>query len=680
MPTFAKLRKDFIDGNISADAIVLEFSDVIRDRYKTLMGKHVLSSKEFNEMTDLIKLCWDCYIYTEDGSVLLTDHEYDELIRHYINNGGKNIFHTDVPKGQTQWEFVKHEQPGMVGTIKKVYEFSELETWFNNLVKTLGGKECIIAPKFDGISSAIKIRNGEICLGVTRNDGYQGQDITKVVQNASNANEIAKMYSRHLDDNESIWIKTELVMTTENFNTLLEEKAYANRRSATSGIVNTPKNLSLAKYITIIPLAEFRTDTKKLTYSPLDSKKIYVMNVNELMDEIDTMLGRIRDSSYPIRTDGVVIFPDISDSFINDKDIMESAIAYKVNTQMALTRVDYGYVSVGRLGKATPMLHVIPVEVNETIVTDVSLGSFDKYLGMDIHEGEQVLIYSAGDVIPQATLPDKRKYKKKASLIHIKMRCPYCGEKLVRKKKAIYKCENADCLRLKSGRISNFIVKMKADGVSDKTIEDLVKIGLVKSIPDIFDLTEEDIATLPGYGDVSAGKIISEFQKIKNTKVSSSALLGAIGIPDISEKKCRKMLSVFPNVVKMFDQTPSDLIWKLADVDQIGLTTARTFVEYIFNHKKLIKKLFKTMNVVSDTVYFGNVVFTGFRDPELEERFHKIGFEVSGSVTSKTYAVIDASFDHSSTKCKAAIRKGISIVHRDDVDQVLKGLSRMTKS
>lgn len=680
MPTFAKLRKDFIDGKLSADTIVLEFSDVIYDRYKVLIGKRVLSSKEFDEMADLIKLCWDCYVYTEDGSVLLTDHEYDELIRHYIRNGGKNIFHTDVPKGQTQWEFVKHEQPGMVGTIKKVYEFSELEAWFNNLVKVSGGKQCIIAPKFDGISSAIKIRNGAICLGVTRNDGYQGQDITKVVQNASNADEIVKMYSCNLGDDESVWIKTELVMTTTNFNALLEEKTYANRRSATSGIVNTPKNLSLAKYITIIPLAKFQTNSKELTYSPLDSKKIYITSANALMDEIETMLGRIRDSSYPIRTDGVVIFPDISDSFINDKDIMESAVAYKVNTQMALTRVDYGYVSVGRLGKATPMLHVIPVEVNETIVTDVSLGSFDKYIGMDIHEGEQVLIYSAGDVIPQATLPDKRKYKKKAPLIHIKMRCPYCGEKLVRKKKAIYKCENEDCLRLKSGKIANFLVKMKADGVSDKTVEELVRVGLVKYIPDIFDLTEEDIATLPGYGDTSAAKIISEFQKIRDTQVSASALLGAIGIPDISEKKCRKMLSVFPNVKKMFDQPSSDLIWKLADVDQIGLTTARTFVEYLFNHKKFIKKLFSIMNVVSDTTYLGNVVFTGFRDPELEAKFNKIGFEVSSSVTSKTYAVIDASFDHSSTKCKAAIRKGISIVHRDDVDQVLKELSRMTKS
>ena len=76
---------------------------------------------------------------------------------------------------------------------------------------------------------------------------------------------------------------------------------------------------------------------------------------------------------------------------------MDDAIAYKVNTAEALTQVEFGYVSVGRLGNAIPMLRVRPVEVNETTVTDVSLGSFDKFVNMDIHEGEQVLIYSAGD-------------------------------------------------------------------------------------------------------------------------------------------------------------------------------------------------------------------------------------------------------------------------------------------
>ena len=82
------------------------------------------------------------------------------------------------------------------------------------------------------------------------------------------------------------------------------------------------------------------------------------------------------------------------------------------------------------------------------------------------------------------------------------------------------------------------------------------------------------------------------------------------------------------------------------------------------------------MNIVIDKQYNGNVVFTGFRDPELEEEFLTLGYEVSSAVTNKTKAVINASYDYDSSKCQAAIRKGVTIVHRSKVDDILKELSQ----
>ena len=299
---------------------------------------------------------------------------------------------------QSQWKFVKHESPGMVGTVKKIYSFEELCGYLGKY-KTYGKtRKFRIAPKFDGISSAIKINSdGKILLGVTRNDGIEGQDITQVVKKASNAKEITNRYSSKLKKGEYVWVKTELVVITWDFTKLIEEKAYKNRRSATSGIVNSPKNLHLAKYISIIPLAAHFSSSDQIEYEPMGSKEVVIENADQLMEEIEKMLSEIRDSSYPIRTDGVVLYPMGDDILPNYNDIMDDAIAYKVNTAEALTQVEFGYVSVGRLGNAIPMLRVRPVEVNETTVTDVSLGSFDKFVNMDIHEGEQVLIYSAGD-------------------------------------------------------------------------------------------------------------------------------------------------------------------------------------------------------------------------------------------------------------------------------------------
>jgi DNA ligase (NAD+) len=391
------------------------------------------------------------------------------------------------------------------------------------------------------------------------------------------------------------------------------------------------------------------------------------------MDDVEEMLSIIRDSSYEIRTDGVVIYPLGEDILPNYNDIMDNAIAYKVNTEEALTTVDYGYVSVGRLGNAIPMLHVVPVEVNETIVTDVSLGSFDKFVSMDIHEGEQVLIYSAGNVIPQAKIPEHRHYKAGAKLLKIKKRCPYCGEKLSRYK-ATYKCKNEKCPRVKSGRITNFIVKLKAENVSDRTIEDLVGTGLVKDIPDIFKLTEEDIMQIPGYQIDSASLIVNEFHKIKTRPISVSSFLGALGIQGISEKKCKKMIAEIKDINSLLKK-PEKLKWVLMNADDIGLKTASIFTDFVSENHKLIKTLLEEMNITNDVKYKGNVVFTGFRNQDLEKQFNDLGYEVSNNVNSNTVAVIDASYEHDSTKCKMAEKKGVDIVHISDVEKVLDGLS-----
>lgn len=665
------LRKNILNGKIDINDLNLYEND-LRIWMETSLSKKVLSNEAFDVITNLIMLYLDYYTYAEDGDVLITDFQYDMLMNHYINNGGKQISKADKLMNVSQWNFVKHEMPGMVGTLKKIYTFEELQIYFNKYRSGSSRfRRFIIAPKYDGISSAIKIVNGRIVLGVTRNNGFEGQDITQVVRNACNANKIVKMFGSDKKDHV-VWLKTELVIRSQEFEKVIEEKTYKNRRSATSGIVNSPKNVHLAKYISIIPLAAYQVNEKKLQYCPPDSKEINISNAYDLKDDIDEMISKIRDSSYDIRTDGVVLYPIGDDILPNFNDIMDDAVAFKVNTSKAFTTVEYGYVSVGRLGNAVPMFHVKPCDVNETTVTDVSLGSFDKFYGMDVHEGEQIEVYSAGDVIPQAKLPEIRHYKEDAPLIKIKKRCPYCNEKLTRYK-ATYRCENQDCPRIKSGKISNFIIKLKAKNVSDRTIEDLVEAGLVKSIPDLFDLTIDEIAKLDGYGKDSAKIIVDEIEKIRTTETPVSTMMGALGIQGISEKKCKKLFKVM-NLKKMLKTDPKELLYDLVSADSTGRITAQTFIDFLQENKKLIKQLVEIMNITTDIEWKGNVVFTGARDHELENRFMEKGYEISSAVNGNTIVVIDASYNHESTKCKAAKKKGIDIIHISEAEDVLKQL------
>ena len=673
------LRKKLLHG-MSLEKL-LEYKEELNSEKEFLLSRKVLTDKEFHQLHDLLMIYLDYYVYSDIDEELISDHNYDLLMNHYIKNGGKLLSKADKIKSLTQWEFVRHEYPGMVGTVKKAYELEELAIYLNKYRSKLGYRKFRLAPKFDGISSAIKISSsGKVLLGVTRNDGIEGQDITQVIRNASNIEELTSYYAIKLlkEGGEFCWVKTELVVTTDNFNKLIEEKQYMNRRSATSGIVNSPKNLGLAKYITIVPLAAHFVSSDRVEYEPMGYKDVKINNAYELMDDCMKMLSVIRDASYPIRTDGVVIYPLGDDILPNFDDIMDDAIAFKVNTEEGLTKVKYGYVSVGRLGYAIPMLKVIPVEVNETIVQDVSLGSFDKFVNMDLHEDEQVLIYSAGDVIPQAKLPEERNYPKKSPLLKIKKVCPYCGEKLSRYTEGTYRCENEDCIRIKSGKITNFLIKMKVEDVSDRTIDDLIEFKLIEDIPDIFEVSVNQIAEIPGYGETKAKNIVNEFDKIRENETPVSALLGALGIDGISEKKCQKLFKLM-TLKEMFKIGRDQLPYELVSADNTGFKTAEVFTRFIFDNKSLIKKLMSIMNIVTDKEWKGNVVFTGFRNPELEKTFNSLGYEVSNNVNGKTIVVVDASYNHDSTKCKTALRKGIDVVHVSEVNDVLNAIKKGMK-
>lgn len=675
-----EIRKGILDGSISFEELSNAKDSLDMFRWDVLSPNTEECRPTLSEVKDLIMIYLDYYVYSEEGDVLITDGEYDELMNCYIEMGGEPIYHSDVLTSVSRWEFVPHESPGIVGSIKKIYEFEELQDYLSEY-RNSAGRSYRIAPKFDGISSAIKFNdNGKILMAVTRNDGVQGQNITEVAKRAWNAKEVGMRYSEPLKKGETVWVKTELCISMEDFNKLVEEKAYKNRRSGTSGIVNSPKNLHLAKYITIIPLAAHYPSNDDIDYHPMGAKDIFIPNPESpkgatlLMDEIEKMFSVIRDAHYPFRTDGVVIYPLGDDIIPNYDDIMDHAIAFKVNTAEALTQVEYGYVSVGRLGNAIPMVHVFPTEINEICAHDASLGSFDKFAGMDIHEGEQVVIYAGGDVIPLVKLPEIRHYPAHAPLLQIKKRCPFCNEKLTRHVNS-YRCENPNCTRVNAGRIANFLVKLEAYGISDTTIQDLYDAGLIKDIPDLFHLTEDQIAKLDGYGEQKAHNIMKEIHRIQTMEVSASRLLGSLGIPGISEKKSHNLLSVM-SISKVLKMKKKKAIFELMNADNVGETTAKTFVVFIRDNKELIKELLDTMNITNDTQWKGNVVFTGFRNSDLAGKFNRLGYEISSNVNRSTVAVIDNSFSHDSTKCKAARSKGIDIVHVSEVDDVLNGLRR----
>lgn len=667
MIEFSSLRNDLIERKITVEDLYDYKDDFLN------YSLRIMNNRKFkvSELEDFIILCLDYYALSKTGQVLIPDRNYDECMRSYMSYGNNDmIIFPDNILDITQWDFVDHEEPGLVGSISKIYEYDELKDFFN---KNKGITRYILAPKYDGISCGMKVEDGIIELALTRYDGIKGQDITELIRRAriSFDPEIGKSFvtDKGLLDG---YYKCEIVVSTDDYNQLIQHKNYANRRSATSGIIGTPKNVSYGRYLTLIPLLYYKND--RIKYIPLHAKIGEYYHPRDMMDDIEKMMTKYKDHNFQYRVDGIVIYPIIKGMPVNKYDFMDEAIAYKINTNEAITTIEYGYMSVGRLGNAIPMLKVKPCEVNETVVTDISLGSYDKFLSMNLYEGEEIIAYSAGDVIPQAKVIPSRNEMYRRDELKIPKICPYCGQKLTRYGTE-YKCKNPDCIRVNTGRIANFLDQMGIVDFSDTSIETLYKAGIIHDIKSLFFIEPGSIAKLEGFSNKSESKILSQLESIKNKPISSSKLFGALGITLIKEKKCRKIFEVIP-LNKLMSMSNKKIVKKAVQADGIGTNTAIVFADFVDENRDLIEFLLNNMNIVDDASYKGAVVFTGFRNPEWEAKFRSIGIDVGQSVTSNTLAVVAAG-STTSTKCKAAIRKGVSIIDVHDIENLYNQLSKL---
>lgn len=714
----AAQRQRLMSGKCSVDEMVAILKKEYDLSYVNYQNKFSDSALE-----NLLMICNDIYSYSQTGEVLITDRDYDLYMEEWIKRGHERLIYPDNLSLKKTWDIVTHAEPGLVGTIDKVYDANAFMRWAtNDQVSEAEIEEnpeiynCyhdayIIAPKFDGISAVLTIHHDEIIQALTRRDGYAGQDITKLITSipkyANTAEDLVQailgscfdMYGYNIQkmikgvDFEHIHLKCELLMSQNSYLGLKEEmidsglKPYANRRSAVSAIVNTPTNIKYAKYLTVMPLmllSKYKDRDKIfILYGPEDSF-IYDAkdgsSVNSLYKHCVSILNDLRDpdENFPYRVDGIVCYPltkigeyqyePFSD---NELDFMDGSMAFKINLNEADTRIIKGYVSVGLLGKAIPMLKVKTVEVNETNVEDVSLGSWDNYTNMRLHEGELVTIYSAGDVIPQAKVKEPRDYPEDAKPLKIKKRCPYCGEELERKK-AEYWCENESCSHRIVGRITNFLSKIGAVDIGEGKIENLFNHGILSDIKDLFDGTTLDLLQkekYEGWDTISIENFKNELNRLMGTPIEVSTFYGALGIRGMAKKKCR---FIFKKIEEddLFDRDRFDLITLLCTVDGISEVGAEVFSDFIKENKKSIKALRKYFTLIQDRKYKGSVCFTGFRNEEYVEIIDDLGYEVTDSVTADTVLVITASTNSKSKKCAAARAKNIPIEHVSRWEQI----------
>lgn len=660
--------------------------DILFDNISIIKNETMkfLSVKFIKELTDddcedirlILKMCMDTYTFDEEGKTLISDEDYDNLMSIYTSLGNKRITTTDYPS--TTWNIVKHDAPFMVGSVDKTYDEGDLLKYLHNMDKKYS--KYILMPKYDGISTVIYFDKGKITLALTRKDGVYGQDITKVVINAKFHEILSEINFKN--EFESGYLKCELCVSNSDFEILKTEKEYRNRRSATSGIINTPKNIYLGKFITIIPLYYVSKDLSKFKcWAPTPA----INNICKSIDVLDTkdkLLDIIKNVSWEFRCDGIVIFPINDKTKINTVDLLEDAIAFKINTKYANTYVESIYPSVGRTGKVTPMAKVQPCEVNETTVTDVSLSNYTKFINLNIHEGDIVEIYSAGDVIPMI---NTIKYThNKGDLLKMSDYCPYCGEKFNLIKDDLF-CLNEKCIRIITGKIANFLEKVGAENISDRTIEILYENDIVKSLDDIFILNPNNeviinaISDIDGFNKISARNICNEIYRIKDEPIEIGTFIGSLGINLVSRKRAKIITNKFSfeELMNIAINTKEENIHVVAKdmsnvIPSIGnIILLNLLYTFKIDHDNIIN-LMNQMNIIPNKKIGKLVCFTGFRNKEYEEKLEKLGYSYSDSLTKETSLLVAPSPNSESSKIKKAIKYGIPVISISDFANMLE--------
>jgi DNA ligase (NAD+) len=248
-------------------------------------------------------------------------------------------------------------------------------------------------------------------------------------------------------------------------------------------------------------------------------------NVDELMKFAHNW--EEKRQSLPYNTDGLVIK-------VNDRSAYaqlgvvgkapRAAVAYKYPAEEATTIVRDIIISIGRTGAATPVAVFEPVVVAGSTVQHASLHNADEIERKDIRIGDTVIIYKAGDIIPQVlkVLTDLRPKDAKRFFMETELKRQYPEYEFVRRAgEAVYRVKGATNKILLKQALKHYASKgaLDIEGLGEKNVIMLVDSGLVKDIPDIYTLTKEQVMGLERFAEVSAAKLIDAIAASKNPEL-----------------------------------------------------------------------------------------------------------------------------------------------------------------
>ena len=570
------------------------------------------------ELRDLLnKYSYEYYVNDKPSvSDAIYDSLMDELKK--IESSNTELITIDSPTQRVGnklldgFQKVRHQR--RMVSLNDVFDKSEIEAWIKRTDKLMPGQrhEFFTDIKMDGLACALIYVNGVLAQAVTRGDSFVGEDVTNNVRTIKNVPlrlHEAPGFEQFLRGRTEI--RGEIVMLKRDFEELnkkqkvLGQPEFANPRNLAAGTIRqldpalvAARPLHFRGYDVLrddeseIPTNSFAYDTLTALGITCNRQASVFTNLADIMNFVNDWDEKRHD--LPFNTDGLVIK-------INDRALYESlglvgknprgAVAYKYAAEQATTIVRDIVISIGRTGAATPVAVFDPVVVAGTTVQHASLHNADEIARLDVRRGDTVVIFKAGDIIPQVQNVLKELRPDNSQLIDYpaELKRQYPELEFVRPEgEAVYRVKGLTGPLILKRALAHFASKgaLDIETLGEKNVEALVDAGLVRDLADIYLLEKKQLLALERFAEISAQKLITAIADKKHPNLER--FLYGLGIRHIGAQTAIDLANRFESI----EQLALATIDELREVDGVGEIVAESVVAWFADedNMKLLQK------------------------------------------------------------------------------------------
>ena len=632
----------------------------------------------------------------------ITDAEYDALMRRLsaLEDEHPELITPDSPTqrvgGKAREGFVKVPHSSPMLSLDNALNEGELREFDRRVHDLLKGApyEYVAELKMDGLSMAVRYRDGLFEQAITRGDGLVGEDVTE------NARTMRSLPLRVTPVAPVFEARGEAIMNRRAFEHLNAQRdaenlpRFANPRNAAAGAVRAlepgvtaSRRLDFYPYFLLVNGAPY-SESHLESLAELQKMGFKVNPHRRKCAGIEELLGFCKEweekrDSLPYEIDGVVAKVDS----VRQQEALgwtakapRWAIAFKFPPRQEQTVIEKIEVQVGRTGTLTPVAHLRPVLVSGVTVSRATLHNEDEIERLGIEIGDTVLIERSGDVIPKVVRVVEQGAGRQP--FHMPKHCPVCGGDIVREEgEAASRCINTNCPARLTESVRHFAARgvMDIDGLGYALIEQLVSRGMVKNVADIYDLTAGQLIDLERMGKKSAEKVLANIGASRSRPLAR--VLNGLGIPFVGERTAQILGDTFGSldVIAAADQE------KLQEAEEVGPKVAHSIWKFFRepHNQELVERLRKAgiqfeqaikpkkkTGAVAGKTFVLTGTLPNLKREEAKEKIEAAGGKISGSVSKKTDYLVAG--EEAGSKLDKARELGVPVIDEAALLDLLK--------